>query len=165
MMAGLIGVLTTRRSVPRIDWGGLDETLTGDELTADKLLSAALLLTIGIGVSFLIGRWRRRLLSTLDDQSGQLIGFILRLVQVLALAVFIGWALTTLGSDIGWLTVMVVVALLIAVLAARPVFEGIGASAALVTRPAFSVGDEIAVDDATGGGHRNHEPEHGDQTA
>jgi small-conductance mechanosensitive channel len=150
MMAELIRVLAAHGDAVRIDWGGLDETLTGNELTADTLLSAALLLIIGIGVSFLIGRWRRRLLGTLDDQSGQLIGLILRLVQVLALAVFVGWALTTLGSDIGWLTVMVVVALLIAVLAARPVFEGIGASAALATRRAFSVGDEIAIDDATG---------------
>jgi small-conductance mechanosensitive channel len=106
----VIGVLASPRDVLRIDWGGLDATLTG----------------------------------------GELIGFIVRLAQVLVLAISIGWALTTLGSDIGWLTVMVVVALLIAVLAARPVFEGIGASAALVTRPAFSVGDEIAVDDATG---------------
>jgi hypothetical protein len=44
----------------------LTETLTGDEPIGEKLLSAALLLAIGVGVSFLIGHWRRRLLNQLD---------------------------------------------------------------------------------------------------
>jgi len=149
-MGGLIGVLAAHSGLARIDWGSLDETLTGDEITGEKLVAAAILIAIGIGLSFFIGRWRKRLLNRLDPQTGQLVGLFVRLAQVLVLAVFIGWALTTLGSDIGWLTVMVVVGLLIAVLAARPVLEGLGASAALATRPAFSVGDEIAVDDATG---------------
>jgi small conductance mechanosensitive channel len=150
MTGATLGLLATRTGWVRIDWGSLDEALTGDEIRGEELLAAGILLAIGIGVSFLIGRWRKRLLRRLDQQSGQLLGLIIRLVQVLVLAVFIGWALTTLGSDIGWLTVMVVVGLLIAVLAARPVLEGIGASAALVTRPAFTVGDEISVDDTTG---------------
>ena len=66
MMGGLIGILATNRDFARIDWGSLDETLTGDEPTGEKLLSAALLLAIGVGVSFLIGHWRRRLLNQLD---------------------------------------------------------------------------------------------------
>ena len=63
---------------------------------------------------------------------------------------FVGWALTTLGADIGWLTLMVAVAVFIGVLAVRPIVEGLGAGAALTTRAAFGVGDEIAVDDTVG---------------
>ena len=150
----MIGAVTAALAAPvgrvRVDWDSIDEALTGDQVSGQELLTAAILLATGIGVSLLLGRWRKRLLNRLDLQAGQLIGLIVRLVQVLVFAVFFGWALTTLGSDIGWLTVMVIVGILIAVLAARPLLEGIGASAALATRPAFSVGDEITVDDATG---------------
>ena len=45
---------------------------------------------------------------------------------------------------------VVIVALLIGVLAARPVIEGMGAGAALTTRLAFQVGDEIRVGEVVG---------------
>ena len=64
----------------------------------------------------LIRRWSRRLLKRFDAQSEPLIAFAVRVAQILVVAVFVGWALTTLGADIGWLTLMVAVAVFIAVL-------------------------------------------------
>lgn len=92
------------------------------------------------------GDTRCRRLGQPDGQSQQLIGLIARVPQVLVIAIFAGCALTRLGSDIGFLTVMILVAILIAVLAARPVLVGMGASAALATWPASKIGDEISVD-------------------
>ena len=129
---------------------GLDELLTGNDLDWGDVGAAAALLTVGFGISYVIGVWRRRLLGRPGSQSAQLINLLARVGQILVIAVFAGWALTRLGSDIGFLTVVVLVALLIGVLALRPILEGMGASAALTTRPAFGIGDEISVGDVVG---------------
>jgi small-conductance mechanosensitive channel len=128
----------------------IDEMFTGEQLEWRDVIAAVILFAIGLLLSYLIGRWRRRLVGKPQGQSQQLIGLISRVGQVLVIAVFAGWAMSRLGSDIGFLAVMVLVALLIMVLAARPVLEGMGASAALTARPAFGIGDEIAVDDIVG---------------
>ena len=133
-----------------VDWGKLDEAFTGQDVTGEDVFAAAVILVVGFLLAWLIRRWSRRLLARFDTQSEQLIAFSARVAQVLVIAVFVGWALTRLGADIGWLTLLVIVAAFITVLAARPIIEGLGAGAALSTRPAFSVGDEVAVDDTVG---------------
>ena len=130
--------------------GKLDEAIAGEQLTGEDVLPALILVAIGFFLAWLTRRWSRRLLKRVDKQSEPLVAFVARVAQVLVLAVFVGWALTTLGADIGWLTLMVAVAAFIGVLAARSIVEGLGAGAALTTRAAFSVGDEIAVDDVVG---------------
>ena len=133
-----------------MSFDGLDELLTGNELGWGDVVAAAALLAVGFAISYVIGLWRRRALGRPGSQSDQLISLLARVGQILVIAVFAGWALTRLGSDIGFLTVVVLVALLIGVLALRPILEGMGASAALTTRPAFGIGDEIAVGDVVG---------------
>ncbi len=133
-----------------MDLSKLGEALTGEEVTGENVLAAFVLVAVGLFLAWLTRRWSRRLLKRVDNHSEPLIAFAARVLQVLIVAVFVGWALTTLGADIGWLTLMVVVAVFIFVLAARPIVEGLGAGAALTTRAAFSVGDEIAVDDTVG---------------
>jgi len=133
-----------------VSFDGLDELLTGNDLDWGDVVAAAALLAVGFAISYMIGVWRRRLLGRPGSQSAQLISLLARVGQVLVIAVFAGWALTRLGSDIGFLTVVVLVALFIGVLALRPILEGIGASAALTTRPAFGIGDEISVGDIAG---------------
>jgi small-conductance mechanosensitive channel len=136
---------------PQIDWDAIDEALTGGEpVSGEGLLIAAVVLALGFLVAMLIGRWRRRRLRNLDDQTGQFLGLGTRFAQVVVMALSVGWALTSLGANIGWLTIVLLVSGVVVVLAARPVLEGMGASAALVTRPAFSIGDEIQVDDVIG---------------
>lgn len=131
-------------------WDELDEMFTGSDLTWRDLLASFILIVVGFGLSYLIGPWRQRRLGRSDGQSQQVVGMLARVAQVLVIAVFAGWALTRLGADIGLLTLMVVVAVVIAVLAARLLIEGMAAGAALSTRPAFDVGDEIEVDEVVG---------------
>lgn len=133
-------------------WTGqkLDEAFTGTDVTGEDVLAAGVLIVIGLLLAWLIRRWSRRFVKRVDSQSEQLVVLGARIAQILVLAVFVGWALSRLGADIGWLTLMVLVAVFIGVLAARPVVEGLGAGAALTTRPAFSIGDEIAVEDTVG---------------
>jgi small-conductance mechanosensitive channel len=133
-----------------VDLGSLDEALTGEQVTGEDLLVAGILLVIGLLFAWLIGRWRHSRLSKFDPHAQPFIGLATRVAQVLVIAVSVGWALTSLGADIGWLTVVLALTGFLVVLAARPILEGMGASAALVTRPAFAVGDEIGVDDVVG---------------
>jgi small-conductance mechanosensitive channel len=133
-----------------VDLSKLDEAIAGKQVTGEDVLAAIILVAIGFFLAWLTRRWSRRLLKRVNSQSEPLVAFAARIAQILVVAVFVGWALTTLGADIGWLTLMVAVAVFIGVLAVRPIVEGLGAGAALSTRPAFSVGDEIAVDDTVG---------------
>ena len=133
-----------------MDWDNIDELLTGDELTAEAILVALGLFAIGILLAVLIGWWRSRYLGRPEHQAEQVVSVIARVTQILVVAVFVGWALTVLGGSIGWLTVVLLVALAVAVMAGRPALEGLGASAALTSRAAFSVGDQIMVDDVVG---------------
>lgn len=133
-----------------MDLGKLDEALTGESITGEDLLAAALLIAAGFLLAWLVRRWSRRLLKRLDKHAEPVVALAARVAQVLVIAVFVGWALARLGADIGWLTLMVAVAAFIAILAARPIVEGLGAGAALTTRAAFAVGDEIGIDDTVG---------------
>jgi small-conductance mechanosensitive channel len=133
-----------------VDWDAVNEALTGQRISGEDLFGAGLALLLGFIGAYLIGWWRRRRLDHFAAQTRQFVGLGTRFAQVLMIAVALGWALTTLGADVGWLTVVLLVTGVIVVLALRPILEGMGASAALVTRPAFSVGDEIEVDDITG---------------
>lgn len=133
-----------------MDLSKLGEAIGGEEVAGEDILAALILVAVGFFLAWLSRRWSRRLLKRVDNQSEPLIAFAARVLQVLIVAVFVGWALTTLGADIGWLTLMVVVAVFIGALAARPIVEGLGAGAALTTRADFSIGDEIAVDDTVG---------------
>lgn len=140
-----------RTVVPGVDLGTLDEAVTGGaSITGETLLVAGAILVVGFVAAWFIGRWRRRQLRTLGHPVAEFVGLGGRVVQMLVAAVSVGWALNVLGVDIGWLTVVLVGIGIIVVLAARPVVEGMGASAVLVTRPAFGIGDEIGVDGVVG---------------
>ena len=89
---------------------------------------------MGFVAASLIGSWRRRQLRKLHDQTREFVGLGARIAQMLVMAFSVGWALSVIGADIGWLTVVLIASGLLIVLAARPILEGMGASAALVTR-------------------------------
>jgi small conductance mechanosensitive channel len=143
--------MPTYQGLLRVDGGTINELVTGsDSVSGDELLLSAIILIIGCAVAFLIGRWRRRRVRSLDDQVAQMVSLGSRMAQIIVIAISVGWSLTTLGASVGWLSMVLLVTGFVAVFAARPILEGMGASAALVSRPAFSVGDEIEVDDVVG---------------
>lgn len=72
-----------------------------------------------------------------------------RLVGGLVVWIFVAWALNMLGVTTGWLTILVLTIVLIAVIFAKPFFDGM-VSSFVVASSAVSVGDEIAVDGVLG---------------
>jgi small-conductance mechanosensitive channel len=68
----------------------------------------------------------------------------IRFIQLLVLWIGIARALEVLGADAGWLTLLILVALLVAVFVGKPFLDGM-VSSVVVAASAVSVGDEIGV--------------------
>ena len=130
----------------------LERALTGEDLTGTDAAAALGLLLVGVGLYFVVGwllrrsaaRWSQ---TVVPDEAIQL---GIKLAQILALFIFVAWALTVLGARIGWITIMVIAVLLIAALVAKPFLEALASSFVVAGRSAFSVGDEIGFDGIIG---------------
>jgi len=64
------------------------------------------------------------------------------LVYLIAFAI----AMTFLGVTVGWLSIVVVVILIMALLMVKPMVENIAAGMLMTMRPSFAVGDQIQTD-------------------
>jgi small conductance mechanosensitive channel len=126
----------------------IEQTLTGSDVTGDEVLIALVLLLAAVAAYIFVGRFLRRVIR-LPGQSAEVVDVVVRLIQIFTGLIFVGWALSVLGADAGWLAFVALGALVIGILAAKPVLEGLGASVAL-TRSAVSLGQEIAADDIVG---------------
>jgi len=132
-----------------MDFSDLDDVLTGQEITGGDVIAAIVLIAIGFGAYFLVGKLVRSAIGRVDSIPGEIADVAGRLVGGLVVWVFVAWALNILGVTTGWLTVLVLTILLIAVIFAKPFFDGM-VSSVVVASSAVSVGDEIAVDGLSG---------------
>lgn len=135
-----------------MDLDEIERALTGQDITGTEALVALGLLSVGLLLYAVVGRLMRRAASRLPDGvvPGEAVEIGVRLAQLLVLGVFVAWALTVLGANVGWLTLLIVALLLIAAMAAKPFIDGLASSVVIANRSAFSVGDEIEVDGLVG---------------
>ena len=132
-----------------MDLNELDEVLTGQEITGSDALVALVLVAVGIGAYFLVGKVLRSAIGKVDSIPGEIADVAARLIGGLVVWVFVAWALNILGLTTGWLTVLVLTLLVIVFVFAKPFFDGM-VSSVVVASSAISVGDEIAVDGVLG---------------
>ena len=132
-----------------MDLNDLDEVLTGQEVTGSDVMAALVLIALGIGAYFLVGKLLRSAIGRVDSIPGEIADVAARLVGGLVAWVFVAWALNILGVTTGWLTLLVLTIVVIAVVFAKPFFDGM-VSSVVVASSAVSVGDEIAVDRVVG---------------
>lgn len=135
-----------------MDLDEIEEALTGQDITGTDAAVALALLLVGVALYLVIGRLLRRAAARVPRRvvPGLAIDVAIRLAQFLVLGVFVAWALTVLGADVGWLTLLIVAVLVIAAVLAKPLVDGFSSSINVATRSAFSVGDEIEVDGVIG---------------
>lgn len=133
-----------------MDLDQLDQTLTGQELTSTDFAAALGVLVIGTLLAFLVGRGTRAYFGRPKGHSKQVAKLAARLMRWCIQIIAVAWTLSILGLGLGWLTVTVGLIAIAMVLAAKPMAENLAASAVLVARPAFGVGDEVEIEDYRG---------------
>lgn len=134
-----------------MDFDELERVLIGDDLTGTESWVALALLILGVLLYFAVGsalrRWRSRWKQSVI--AGETLDVGIKLAQIPTLVVFVGWSLAALGASVRWLTI-VVIAVLVGFLIAKPVIESLATSVIVATRTAFTVGDQIEVDGVVG---------------
>ena len=135
-----------------MDLDEIEKALTGQDVTGTDALVALGLVVVGVLSYVVVGRLLRRAVDRLPDNvaPGEAYDIGIRLASFLVLGIFLAWALTVLGANAGWLTLLILALLVIAGIAAKPFVDGLASSVVVATRSAFSVGDEIAVDEIVG---------------
>ena len=135
-----------------MDLDEIEEALTGQDITGTDAAVALVLLLIGIALYLLTGRLLRRAVARWPQRvvPGEAFDVGISFVQFLVLGVFIAWALTVLGLNVGWLTLLIVAFLVIGGILAKPFIDGLTSSVIVATRSSFSVGDEIEIDGLVG---------------
>lgn len=135
-----------------MDLDELQEALTGQDITGTDAAVALGLMLVGAAAYWLVGRLLRRAASHVKTGvvPGEAVEVGVRLAQVLVLGVFVAWSLAVLGANVQWMSFLVVAALAIAAIAAKPFIDGLTSSVMIANRSAFSLGDEIEVDGVVG---------------
>ena len=128
----------------------LEEVLFGDEVSAEEVAVAIALIALGVFLALVLWRLARTVFGRLDPPADQVLTFVVRLAQLVIVTFFLAWALGILGANGAWLSLLLGVCLIVAVLVARPFLEGLAGFLALSARSAFKVGDEIEVSDLLG---------------
>lgn len=101
-------------------------------------------------LSWLLGRALRSALGRPGGPNEQVEKLIGRVVQWGVIAVAVAWSLSILGMEVGWFSLFVPLALVIVGFSLKPLVDSFAVSVLIASRPAFSVGDEICVDDVLG---------------
>ena len=135
-----------------MDLDEIEEALTGQDITGTDAVVAVVLVLIGVVLYLVIGRLLRRAAARWPKGvvPGEAVDVGIRLAQFTVLGVFVAWALTVLGTDVGWLTLLIVAVLVMGAILAKPFVDGLSSSVIVATRSAFSVGDDVEIDGVIG---------------
>lgn len=126
------------------------KAFTGQPITTADVIVALVVLGGGVLLSWLLGRALRSALGRPGGPNEQVEKLIGRVVQWGVIAVAVAWSLSILGMEVGWFSLFVLLALVIVGFSLKPLVDSFAVSVLIASRPAFSVGDEICVDDVLG---------------
>jgi small-conductance mechanosensitive channel len=135
-----------------MDLDKIEEALTGETISGTEVIVALSLVVIGGLMFVLVGKLLRRA-SDRWAQSvlpGEAFDVGIRLAQFFVLGAFVAWALTVLGSNVRWLTLLTITFIVVSAILAKPFVDGLTSSVLVATRTAFSIGDEIEVEGVIG---------------
>jgi small-conductance mechanosensitive channel len=133
-----------------MDWQAFEAAFTGQQITVETVISAVIVIAVGVLLAWFLGRRLRRAVGRPGDTNQQTEKLVGRIVQWGVIGISIAWALSILGLDIGWFAVFLALALVISSFALKPLVQSFATSVLIASRPAFSVGDDICVDDVAG---------------
>jgi small conductance mechanosensitive channel len=130
--------------------GDLTGAIDTSGLSWTDVAAAVLVAVATIAVAWLVGRVIHRRLARPETASLQLAALGARAARWAVYFVGAAWSLSFLGASANWFAITITLVGILVVLIARPMLEKFAAGAALTTRPAFGVGDDIGVRDFKG---------------
>jgi small conductance mechanosensitive channel len=145
MPFGVLGVVLAQGRIE-----DLDGAIVSEQLTLADVLAALAALVVSTIVAILIGRATSRFLGRPGGRSEQIAKLAARVVRWVIQLVGVAIALSFLGLSLGWFSVTVALLLGLLFVAGRPLIESLAAGLALAARPAFEVGDDVAIDEFEG---------------
>ena len=128
----------------------LDGLINTENVSWSDVLIAVGIFIAALVIAEILGRIIRRRLARPGTRPEQLVSFVSRTVRWLVIFVGAAWSLSLVGVSVAWLTLVIAVVVIVAVLFARPLVESLAAGFVLMTRHGFGVGDQVHVDDLDG---------------
>lgn len=116
------------------------------QVTGWDVAGAVAIAVLAVPVGAVASRVAMRMLRRVPGVPDSIINDVGRLVKWLVYLIAFAIAMTFLGVTVGWLSIVVVVILIMALLMVKPMVENIAAGMLMTMRPAFAVGDQIQTD-------------------
>ena len=123
----------------------VEGAVQGSQVTGWQVLVAITVLVLAFPLGNIVQRLVRRGFRKVPNVPAILIDDIGRFAKWFVYLAAAGIALGLVGVNIGWISLIVVVTLVVSVLALRPTIENMAAGLVLTLRPAFTLGDQIEV--------------------
>jgi small conductance mechanosensitive channel len=120
------------------------------ETTGWDVVVAIGIMVVAYPLARLARRYGRRVARKIPNAPQMLVLDIGRLAYWMVWMVALGTALSALGIGIGWFSIAIVAAIILAVLMMRPIIESMAAGLVLTMRPSFTIGDKIEIEGLTG---------------
>jgi small-conductance mechanosensitive channel len=128
----------------------LEEALKQAQISGWDVVAAIAVLAAAIPIGSLVRRAVERALGRFETIPTIVSQDVARLARWVVYLLALGVALSVLGVDVAWIALLTVFTLIVVGLTLRPIVENTSAALVLTMRPAFGVGDEIAVGDFAG---------------
>ncbi len=127
--------------------GGAVDT-TG--VTSTDVIAAIVVAVATVVIAMIVGYVTRRRLSRPGTDTVQLARFAATAARWIVLFMGGALALSFLGLDVAWFTIIIVLVIVVVLLVARPLLEKYTAGLAIGTATGFGIGDDIRVKDYEG---------------
>jgi len=116
------------------------------QVTGWDVAGAVGIAVVAVPVGAVASRIAKRMLRRIPGIPESIVNDAGRLVKWLVYLIAFAIAMTFLGVTVGWLSIVVVVILIMALLMVKPMVENIAAGMLMTMRPSFAVGDQIQTD-------------------
>ena len=133
-----------------VGFGDLQGALDTSGVSGGDVIAAVAVAVGTVAVAWLVGRLTGRRLARPGTSSLQLASVAARAVRWVVVFVGAAWSLSFLGAQANWFAITIALVAVLVVLIAKPMLEKSAAGVALISRPAFHIGDDIGVGEFTG---------------
>ena len=125
---------------------GASSTVDPSQVTGWDVAGAVGVAVLAVPIGAVASRITKKMLRQVPGVPNSIINDVGRLVKWLVYLIAFAIAMTFLGVTVGWLSIVVVVILIMALLMVKPMVENIAAGMLMTMRPSFAVGDQIQTD-------------------